>query len=219
MTAHLKQALELISLTSILIVDDHAIVRRGIRQILKEDIRDVFFADARSGEECVSKAAKRAWDLIILDVSLPDRDGFAVLREITERRPQTRVLMLSVHAEPHYSMEASEMGAFGYLCKDAPLDSLLKAVRTVLAGRKHFGGKGLAHRQSGADLELPLRATLSVREREVMLALAGGRSVSEVAAALRLSVKTVSTFKRRVFNKLRLNSVANLVRYVIENKL
>jgi DNA-binding NarL/FixJ family response regulator len=204
---------------AILIIDDHAIMRRGIRQTLNEEIRDLVFCEASNGREGMAQVAKRNWDLIILNVSLPDRDGFSLLRQILEVRSRARVLVLSVHPALGYAAQARQLGAFGYLSKDARLDRFLAAVRSILAGNKYFSRLSRKRDQLHTGDPVPSHQSLSMREREVMLALVAGRRIGEIAGSLSLSVKTVSTFKRRLLNKLGAASVADLVRYVIENEL
>jgi DNA-binding NarL/FixJ family response regulator len=205
--------------TSILIIDDHAIVRRGIRQTLRDDFRDIAFGEARNGREGMIEAAKKHWDLIILDASLPDRDGFSLLRQITAQQPRVRVLMLGIRSEARYASQAWHLGAFGYLSKEASLDRFVAAVRSVLDGRNYFGHLRLTHDQRAPAADVPLHTLLSVREREGMLSLVAGKSLVEIAGALSLSIKTVSTFKRRLLKKLGGKSLADLVRYAVENGL
>jgi DNA-binding NarL/FixJ family response regulator len=153
---------------------------------------------------------------VILDVSLPDDDdGFSVLREICARPPQAAVLVLGMHPDSQYAARCLQLGAAGYISKSFGRSDLLKAVGDVLDGKKHFSESVEARSQRSAGLH----ADLSAQEYKVLLALAAGRRTGEVAAELNLSAKTVSTYKRRVLNKLSLESTAGLVRYVIDHRL
>jgi DNA-binding NarL/FixJ family response regulator len=201
----------------VLIVDDHLLVRNGLKQVLSEEYRDIVFGEARTADEALAQLAKPAWDLVILDIGIPGKDGFYVLQEILLRRPQTRVLMLSIHAEPPYATCALQMGAAGYLCKDAGRSDLVKAVKNALARKMHFDES--VRREVGGPAPGALHASLSAQEYKVLLSVAAGRRNGEVAAELKLSAKTVSTYKRRILNKLCIKSTADLVRYVIEHKL
>jgi two-component system, NarL family, invasion response regulator UvrY len=202
---------------TILIVDDHLLVRQGLKHVLQFEYRDIVFGDAGTAEEALAQIKARPWRLVILDVSLPGDDGFSVLREISTRCPQTPVLMLSMHADSQYAARSLQLGATGYISKSAGRTDLLQAVRNVLDGKKHFDGLS----RQGVDNEKPaaLQAHLSAQELKVLLALAAGRRTGEIAAELTLSGKTVSTYKRRLLDKLGLKSTADLVRYVIDHKL
>lgn len=207
-------------MTLILIIDDHAVVRRGIRQTLKEEIRDAVFGEAGNASEALKQAARRPWDIAIVDTFLPDRNGFAVLEEIRRRQPGIKVLVLGVDPEDWYEVRARQLGARGYISKSASLDELLRAVRRVVAGKQHFSRAALPEPAAGvphAGRSKRTPATLSIREREILLALAAGQRVGRLADELGLSIKTVSTYKRRVLNKLRVNSTAGLVRYAIDH--
>jgi two-component system, NarL family, invasion response regulator UvrY len=202
---------------TILIVDDHLLVRQGLKQVLQFEYRDIVFGDARTAEEALAQIKARPWRLVILDVSLPGDDGFFVLRAICARCPQTPVLMLSMHLDSQYAARSLQLGAAGYISKSSGRTDLLNAVRNVLGGKKHFDGlirQDVANEKSAAP-----QANLSAQELKVLLALAAGRRTGEIATELNLSGKTVSTYKRRILDKLGLKSTADLVRYVIDHKL
>ena len=209
---------------SVLIVDDHTIVRRGLRQTLADEFRGVTFGEARNSEGALRVLAQRPWDLMILDIALPDRDGFETLQSVCGASPETKVLMFSAHSEPWYAMRAMKLGACGYVTKGASLSELLKAIRCVLAGKPYFSAKLSSGTEAGAPSawqqrqEAPGKA-LSGREREVLAALGGGKGVGAIAAELGLDIRTVSTYKRRILNKLQLDSSAALIRYVIERDI
>lgn len=208
---------------SILIVDDHEVVRRGLKQSLSEEVRDIVLGEARSAQEALLAVARRGWDLAIVDIGMPDRDGFEILQEMRRQRPEIKVLVLSLHSDPQYAARAMQLGANGYIAKDAALWELLKGVRNVLAGKKYLS-RAISEKLASSLPDVrpdgqPLHASLSAREREVLLALADGKGIGEIAAELSLNTHTVSTYKRRTLNKLQLNSVADLVRYAIDHGL
>jgi DNA-binding NarL/FixJ family response regulator len=200
---------------TILIVEDHLLVRQGLRHMLGHEFRGVSFGEARNCAEALTQVEKNPWDLITLDIGLPDRDGFYLLAEILRRQPRAHVLVLADDAAV-YPARAQQLGALGYVSKNAARASLLRAIRAVLAGKSYFE----TSRRPESQLKPPAKAVnLSAREYRVMLAFAAGKRSSDIAAEMGLSIKTVSTYKRRVLNKLRINSVADMVRHVIENKL
>jgi two-component system invasion response regulator UvrY len=209
-------------MVSVLIIDEHVVFRRGLKQTLSDEIRDVSFCEAKGDAEAVEAVAKRPWDIVILSLT-GGNGGFEVLRKIRMRRPETRVLVLSVHSDARYAAKAVQLGACGFISKSASLAELLKAVRSVLAGRRYLKqevSEALAAGSSAVSVTgRPLHAALSRREREILLAIAAGQSIGEIAANLNLSIKTVSTYKRRLLNKLELHSTADLVRYVIDHDL
>jgi two-component system, NarL family, invasion response regulator UvrY len=192
-------------------VDDHPLVRSGLIEVIGRAFREVECGEAGSGEEALAVLGSRKWSVIILDIGLPGKDGFAVLQETRLRRPRTPVIILSFHASPSHAERARELGASGYIPKGAAAHEFVRAVRTVLAGKKSFPP------QPGPPSpgpELPAPKSLSTREDLTMQALANGMTIREVAEELHLSVKTVATYKRRVLNKLGLKSLAELVRYL-----
>ena len=200
----------------ILIVVDHLLVREGLKQVLSHEYRDVVFGEARTADEALAQIKARPWRLVILDVSLPDNDGFFVLREIRTRRPEAAVLILSMHGDSVDAAHLRQLGAAGYISsKSCSRSDLRKTFRSVLGGRKHLSESI----PRGVDPSPALHAKLSAQEWKVLLALAAGRRTGEIAGELNLSAKTVSTYKRRVLNKLGLKSTADLVRYVIDHKL
>ena len=203
---------------SILIVDDHLLIRLGLKQVLGHEFRDVVFGEAETAKEALAQIRAKPWRLVILDVSLPDDDdGFSVLRDVCVHRPKTAALVLGMHPDSQYAAPSLQLGASGYISKSSGRSDLLKAVGSVLDGKKYFSESALR----GVDHPEPaaLHANLSAQEYKVLLAVAAGRRTLEVAAELNLSARTISTYKRRVLNKLGIKSTAGLVRYVIDNKL
>lgn len=200
----------------VLIVDDHLLIRNGLKQVFTEEYRSVVFGEARTADEALAQVTKQPWDLVVLDIGLPGKDGFYVLREILRRRPRTRVLMLSIQADSLYAARARQVGASGYVCKDAGRSDLVKAFRNVIAGKAHFNASLPPNWAAPATTG---HEGLSEREYKVLLAFAAGKRTGEIAAELSLSSKTVSTYKRRILDKLNLKSTADLVHYVIDHRL
>lgn len=201
----------------VLIVDDHLLLRQGLKQVLSHEFRDLAFGEAKSSDEAIAQIQLQPWRLVILDIGLPDSDGFVVLQEVRARCPETAVLMLSMHADSLYAARSLRLGAAGYVSKSSGRATLLKAVRTVLEGKQYFSES--IRRGVGNPKSIALHANLSAQECKVLLAVAAGGRTGAIAAELNLSAKTVSTYKRRALNKLGLTSTSDLVRYVITHKL
>ena len=203
---------------SILIVEDSVVVRMGLTKLITEEFRKTVIGEARSGSDVLALLAKRPWNLVILDISLPDRDAFSLLQEIlaNDRGTPPSVLMLGMHPDPFSSSRALQLGASGYVSLSSERRDLVEAINSLLAGKKFFQNS----LPRGAALKSDaLRANLSIREYEVLLALARGKQIGEIASELKLSNQTISTFKRRILNKLQLSSTAELVRYAIQRRL
>ena len=205
----------------ILIADDHPVFRAGVRQILSETIDMVVAGEVNNGWDAVERARSRDCDVILLDISMPGKDGMEVLRNIKDERLGIPVLVLSMHPEEQYAVQALKAGAAGYLTKESASDELITAIRKVSSGRKHISaslGEKLASYVQNDRNELPHKV-LSHREYQVMRLIASGKKPTEIAQELSLSVKTVSTYRIRVLNKLEMTSNAQLVRYAVINKL
>ena len=205
----------------LLIGDDHAVVRKGMKQILAET-KDIVVADeAGDGREVLEKVRKNDFDMVLLDISMPGRDGLEVLKELKSLRPKLPVLMLSMYPEEQYAVRSLRSGASGYLTKDSAPDELISAIRKVSSGGKYVSAS-LAEKLAlklGANVEKPLHEALSDREYQVMCMIASGKTVKEIGEELSLSVKTVSTYRSRILDKMRLKGNAELTRYAIDNKL
>lgn len=201
---------------SVLIVDDQLLVRSGLKLLLSQEYRGLVFGEAKNSDDAAIMLAKRHWDLVVLAIAVPGKDGFYVLQEIRRRHPSTRTLMLSMHTDPQYAIRARQLGANGYVYKTAGRTEILRAVKSVLEGEDHFQDP---HPLGTVTKKLPRHAGLSARERAVMLALASGKRSGEIATELNLSAKTISTYKRRILDKLELRSTADLVRYAIDHHL
>jgi two-component system, NarL family, invasion response regulator UvrY len=205
----------------LLIGDDHAVVRKGMKQILAET-KDVVVADeAGNGREVLEKVRKSDFDMVLLDISMPGRDGLEILKELKSLRPKLPVLMLSMYPEEQYAVRSLRSGASGYLTKDSAPDELIAAIRKVCSGGKYVSAslaEKLVHKL-GVDVEKPLHEALSDREYQVMCMIASGKTVKEIGEELSLSVKTVSTYRSRILDKMRLKGNAELTRYAIDNRL
>lgn len=204
-----------------LIVDDHPIIRKGIRDLLVEEGLCHAVVEAASAEAALTAVRREAWDLLILDVALPDKHGVEVLKEVKLLRPTLPVLVLSLYPEREFALRAIRAGASGYLTKDRAPSELLTAAREVVAGRRYIT-TSLANQMADLfDLGQPamLHERLSDREMEVLRLLGQGKTVSAIADDMALSVKTISTYRARLLEKLRLRTTADLVRYAIEYHL
>lgn len=205
----------------VLIVDDHAIVREGIKRLLESttDIRIV--GEASTGEELLARVLEGSFDVALLDIQMPGIGGIEALREINRINREIAILVFSMHAEEVYAVRALREGAAGYLSKSAPPSRVLDAIRTVAGGRR-FIAPDVAEALASyvvRDESRPSHESLSQREFEVFLRIARGRTTTEIANELALSVKTVSTYRTRVLDKLGVRSNAELVRYALESDL
>ncbi len=205
----------------ILIADDHAVVRAGLRQII-DGVSDMVVAEEAAGAiEALDKIRKKRYSVVVLDISMPDKSGLDVLKEIRIGHPKLPVLMLSMYPEDQYAMRALRSGASGYLTKDSTSEELVTAIRTVAAGRKYIS-PNLAERLAlnlDADMKKEPHEILSDREYQVLCTIASGNSVSQVADRLSLSVKTISTYRSRILEKMQLRNNAELTNYAIRNNL
>jgi DNA-binding NarL/FixJ family response regulator len=204
-----------------LIADDHAVVRQGLKQILGDTPEMVVAGEATTGQEVLDKIRAETWDVVVLDISMPDRSGLDVLKQLRSERPKLPVLVLSMHSEDQYAVRALKAGASGYLTKDSAPDELVKAIRKVVSGGRYVGSC-LAERlafEIGADSSKLPHETLSDREFQVLRLIASGKSVTEIAAELYLSSKTVSTYRVRLLKKMNLKTNAELMHYAMQNHL
>lgn len=205
----------------ILIVDDHPIVRDGLKQILAGTDDLVVGGEASNADEALALVRASEWDLVVLDVTLPGRTGIDLLRDLRRERPRLPVLVLSIHSEEELGVRAVRAGASGYLNKGSAASDLVRAIQLVVGGSKYIS-RSLADRlieELQRDSNKPLHETLSDREYEVMALIASGKSMKEVGAALSLSKSTVSTYRRRVFEKLHVQSNAEITRYALHHGL
>jgi DNA-binding NarL/FixJ family response regulator len=205
----------------ILIADDHTVVRKGLRQILLDEFPGAEIGEVADGGELIKKVMLGKWDVVVSDLSMPGRSGLEALQQIKLSHPDLPVLILSIHPEEQYALRALKSGAAGYLSKDTAPDELVKAVQKVLLGKKYISqaiAEKLANTFSSDSSIMP-HETLSDREFDVMKFLANGKSVSEIAEMLSLSVTTVSTYRARIMTKMNLKSNSDLTKYAIENSL
>lgn len=205
----------------VLIADDHAIVRKGLRQVVKEQAAYMEIDEASDGQEVLEKVRGGPCDVLVLDISMPKRNGLDILQEIKHSKPNLPVLILSVHPEEQYAIRVLKAGAAGYMSKDCAPDELVRAIEKVVSGGKYVSAtlaEKLALEVSGQNGKLP-HETLSDREYSVLLMIGNGQAVGEIANELALSVKTVSTYRARILEKLNLKTNAELIRYVIDHNL
>jgi DNA-binding NarL/FixJ family response regulator len=205
----------------ILIADDHAIVREGVKQIVKTLPEVRLIDEASDGREALNKLTKVHYDLAILDISMPEMTGLDVLQHLKNNNIQTRVLMLSFHPQEQYAVRAFKLGASGYLSKDSAFEELAMAIRKIAAGGKYvsaaFAEKLLFNEVSSTNQQL--HESLSEREFQVMIMLAMGKSVTEIASKIFISDKTVATYRTRIMEKMQMKKNAELTIYALRNKL
>lgn len=205
----------------ILIVDDHAVVRAGLKQILTETSDLIVAGEADTGKEALGMAARGHFDLILLDISMPDMSGLDVLKHLHAEDSDTPILMLSMYPEEQYAIRALKAGAKGYLTKESAPEELISAIRKVSSGGRYIS-LSLAENLAGylsSDSEKKLHQTLSDREYQVMLMIASGKTVSQIACELALSVKTISTNRRRSLQKMRMKTNAEFTYYAVKEGL
>jgi DNA-binding NarL/FixJ family response regulator len=205
----------------ILIADDHPVFRRGLKQIIEEAPDLVVTAEAADGMEALLKARAGDYDVVLLDITMPVKNGVDTLCQLKHERPALPVLVLSMHPEEQYAVRALRAGAAGYLTKESAPEELVAAIRKVCAGGKYVSASLAEHLASIVLREGEPRPhdTLSRREYQVMCLIASGKTVSEVARDLTLSVKTVSTYRARILEKLQVRNNAELMRYASQNHL
>jgi len=205
----------------ILIADDHAVVRRGLRQILADEFKKAEFGEAGNAHEALERIHKEHWDALVLDITMPGRSGLEALKEIKEAKPKLSVLVLSMHPEDQFAVRVLKSGASGYMTKESAPDALVGAIKKVLAGGRYVS-PALAEKMASylaIDTPNPPHERLSDREFGVLRLIASGKTVSQIAAELSLSVKTVSTYRARILEKMGMASNAELTHYAIKNQL
>ena len=205
----------------VLIVDDHAIVRRGLRALLSHEFHGATFGEACDAGQALEQLRKEEWDVALLDISMPGKSGLDLLKELKAEWPRLPVLVLSAHPEDQFAIRVLKAGAEGYMTKDTVLEELAKAVSKILAGGRYVS-PALAEKLAlgvNRDLTRAPHETLSDREYEVMSRIASGKTVTEIAEELSLSAKTISTYRARVLEKLGVKNSAEIVQYAIRNGL
>ena len=206
-------------MTRVLIADDHAILRRGLREILVRELKDSVFGEAKDAQEVLARTQSDQWDLLILDISMPGRSGLDVLRDIRALRPKLPVLILSMHPEDQYGKRVLRAGASGFMNKESAPEELIKAVNKVLAGGRYVSpvlAEKLALDLSD-EVQRDVQETLSHREFEVLRMIALGKTTSQIAEELHLSVSTVSTYRARILEKMEMTTTSELIQYALRN--
>ena len=208
-------------MTKVLIVDDHSIVREGLKQIISDISDIVVTGEAGNGQEALEKIWENGYDVVLLDISMPGRSGLEILKQIKSDKPAIHVLILSVFPEEQYAIRALKAGASGYLTKESTPKELIDAIRKVSGGKKYVSSS-LAERLAShleVKAENALHESLSDREYEVLCMIASGKQVTEIAEILHLSVKTISTYRTRILEKMDMKNNAQLTHYAINNHL
>ena len=203
------------------VVDDHVVVREGLKRIISENPGMSVTAEAGDGNEALKVIQQQPFDVVLLDITMPNKNGMDVLKELRARSPRLPVLVLSMHAEEHYAVRVLRAGAAGYLTKESAPEKLVQAIRQVVRGGKYVS-PAVAERlvyQLDAQASKPAHESLSDREYQVMCMIGSGKTVTEIAAELDLSVKTVSTYRVRILEKLNMKNNAEVTRYALKEGL
>jgi DNA-binding NarL/FixJ family response regulator len=204
----------------VLIADDHAILRRGLKEILVREMDGVTCGEAEDAQQALTEVQQHAWDLVILDITMPGRSGLDVLSDLQRTQPKLPVLVLSMHAEDQYGKRVLKAGAAGYMNKESAPEELIKAIQKVLSGGRYVSpalAEKLAlalHQDAG-----PAHEILSSREFEILRMIASGKTVTQIAAELHLSPTTVSTYRTRILGKMNMATTAELIRYALQTHL
>lgn len=205
----------------ILIADDHAIVREGLKQIISGTPDMAVVAEASNGEDVLEKVSANKYDVILLDISMPGRSGLDILRQLKIEKPKLPIMMLSVHPEEQYAVRALRAGASGYLTKESAPDELIAAIRKISQGRKYVSSS-LAEKlavELGIDVKKPRHEVLSDREFQVMCMFASGKTVKEIATELSISIPTIRTYRIRILEKMKMKNIAEIIHYAVKQGL
>jgi len=205
----------------IIIADDHAMVRKGIKLILSEAYPDMYVEEACDGNELLAKVRKQEWDIIISDITMPGRSGIEVIKELKQLAPQSPLLILSSHPAEQYAVRVIKSGAACYLTKESAPEELIKAIEALSQGKRYFSEEVVKIMTESIDvnyLDKP-HNSLTDKEFEILKQLANGKTISEISGFFSLSRNTVSLYRTRIFEKIQVNNTADLVRYSIENQL
>jgi two-component system invasion response regulator UvrY len=210
-------------MSRVLIADDHAVVRSGYKQFLEADTSIVEIGEAANGQETLEQLRAKEWDLLLMDIHMPDRSGLDILQHVTSAYPAVRVLVMSGLPEEQYARNVLRAGASGYLSKGGTPQEFIKAVRQILSGRRYVSAtlaeSMAADIETNRDQDLPQHGLLSPREFQIFCKLADGATVTGIAAELALSVKTISTYRSRILEKMRFSSNADITSYALRNGL
>jgi len=205
----------------ILITEDHAVVRQGLKLILADHFRKAVFGEARNATEALARVWKEKWDVVVLDITMPGRSGLEVLKEIKRSRPKLPVLILSMHPEDQFAVRLLKAGAAGYLTKESAGDELVGAIKKVVAGGRYIS-PSLAERMASyltMDVQKAPHERVSDREFLILRMIASGKPVSQIARELSLSVSTVSTYRARILEKMDMKNNAELTHYALQKEL
>jgi DNA-binding NarL/FixJ family response regulator len=205
----------------ILLTDDHALIRRGLKHVVLEAFGNADIGEAQNAQDALDQIRKKDWDVVLMDITMPGRSGIDILRDIKLARPALPVLILSMHGEEQFGRRVLKAGAAGFIAKQSAPDELVKAIRKVLAGGKYVSDS-LAEQLAGdvgGDADKPLHEHLSDREFQVMCMFASGKTNGQAAQELSLSVKTITTYRSRILEKLKMKNNAELTHYAIKNCL
>ena len=202
----------------IIIADDHAVVRRGLKQILLEMSGVKVVEEVDNGPTLIERITNENFDFVVLDISMPGQSGLQALKEIRDRKPKLPVLILSIHPEEQYALRALKGGASGYITKDSAPEELVKAIQKILSGHKYVT-QSITDKLADNFGDKPAHELLSDREYEVFAMIAVGKTITDIGAELSLSVKTVSTYRSRIYDKMGMTSRTELTLYAIQNKL
>jgi len=205
----------------ILIADDHTLVRRGIKQILAGTQDMAVIDEAANGEEALTKAVKNDYDVILLDIRMPKKDGISVLEEIQKVKPNLPVLMLSMHPEDEFAKETLRKGASGYVTKESAPEELIDAIRKVHSGSRYLSSAFAENLVSNIDLseQKPIHTKLSSREFEVLKLLSSGQTLKQISTTLSLSAKTISSYRMNMMKKMKMKTNAELITYAVKHRL
>jgi two-component system invasion response regulator UvrY len=205
----------------VLIADDHAVFRRGLKETLGEAFTKVFFGEAKTAQETLECVRQQDWQIVILDISMPGKSGLDILDELKRLRPKLPILLLSMHPEQQFARRALKAGAAGYLTKESVPEELRTAVQRVLTGGRYVSttlAEKLAY-DLGKGADTPVHELLSDREFQVLRMIASGKTVTQIAGEIALSVKTVSTYRARIMEKTGMKTTAELIRFALQSHL
>ncbi|MBS0170190.1 MAG: response regulator transcription factor [Nitrospira sp.] len=208
-------------MTAILVVDDHAVVRQGVRQILSEQFQDAVIGEAASAQEMMGQLRLRNWDVVVLDVGMPGKSGLDALKDLKQASPKLPVLVLSAYPEDQLARRMLKAGAAGYLNKDSAPNELVHALRKILGGGKFVSAAVAELLASNLDdhFEKPVHEQLSDREYQVLCLIAVGKSLKEIADDLCVGISTINTYRARILEKMQLRNNTELTHYALENRL
>jgi DNA-binding NarL/FixJ family response regulator len=203
----------------ILIADDHPVVRKGLKQILADEQDIGLVGEARNEGEVLNLVHGHDWDAVVLDITMPGRGGIELLSDIKRLHPRLPVLILTIHPEDQYAVRALKEGASGYMNKETAPEELVRAIRKITGGGKYISSSLAEKLASMLGGETPLHDSLSIREYQVMLLIASGKTITAIAEEMSLSVKTISTYRTRIFEKMGVTNNVEIARYAMKHRL